>query len=247
MQCLTTDVLIIFIAFGPVKLVHELLLNPFIVQAAFEKSCNTLVECFNPSLNLATDSNAISYLYRFIIQGFVRVYAKDIYQLRLSNVLLSKSGASGIRTALLTLSASASSKRKCGVIENDLANEEKDETIAEYDERNEGYYKCPCGKEYKKKSKTWYARHISLCTAYVFVASKDSGITPPLDRESIILDNLLELECVDEIGDFAWDIDRQIGLNLERTIDEEESNFDSSFVAGIVVEDDCEHGIENVI
>lgn len=64
---------------------------------------------------------------------------------------------------------------------------------------------------------------------------------PPLNRESIILDNLLELECVDELGEFAWESDRQIGLNLEKSIDEEESNFDSSFVAGIIVEEDCEN------
>ena len=95
----------------------------------------------------------MSYLYRFIIQGFVRVYAKDIYQLRLSNVLLSKSGASGIRTALLTLSASASNKRKCVETEKDLENEERKEAVAEYDEVIEAYYKCPCGKEYKKNLK----------------------------------------------------------------------------------------------
>jgi hypothetical protein len=82
MQCRTTDVLIIFNAFEPVKLVHELLLNSVGVQKAFEKSCSTLMECFDPSLNLATDVNAISYQYRSIIKEFVRVYAKDIYQLR---------------------------------------------------------------------------------------------------------------------------------------------------------------------
>lgn len=108
MQCLTTDVLIIFNSQEPVKLVHDLILNSTVVQNASKKSCCMLMDCFTNSINLATDVNAISYLYQFIIQGFIRVYAKDIYQLRLSNVLLSKSGASGIRTALLTLSACAS-------------------------------------------------------------------------------------------------------------------------------------------
>jgi hypothetical protein len=82
MQFLTTDVLIIFNAFEPVKLVNELLLNSVVAQKAFEESCSTLMECFDPSFNLATDVNAKSYQYRSIIQEFVRVYAKDIYQLR---------------------------------------------------------------------------------------------------------------------------------------------------------------------
>jgi hypothetical protein len=77
-------------------------------------------------------------------------------------------------------------------------------------------------------------------TALLTLSASASGIIPPLDRESIILDNLLELERADEIGDFAWDVDRQISLSLERYGDEEEINFDSFFVAGIVVED-CEH------
>ena len=41
------------------------------------------------------------------IQGFISVYSKDIYQLRLSNVYFSKSGASGIRIALLMISANS--------------------------------------------------------------------------------------------------------------------------------------------
>ena len=61
---------------------------------------------------MATDKNPVSYLFQFLITGFIRVYSKDIYQLRLSNVLLSKSGASGVRTGLLTLSVVAEKKKK---------------------------------------------------------------------------------------------------------------------------------------
>ena len=51
----------------------------------------------------------------------LRTYAKDIYQLRLSNALLSKTGAPGIRTNLLLISAkAASSKSKC---DHDVVNE----------------------------------------------------------------------------------------------------------------------------
>ena len=45
------------------------------------------------------------------------MHSKDIYQLRLSNVLLSKTGASGIRTALLALSGDAQKKKVLHLIE----------------------------------------------------------------------------------------------------------------------------------
>ena len=93
MQSLTTDVLILFNSIEPVKRVQEVILNSINVQDAFKKSCFTLQHCFIEGLNLATDKSPISFLFQFLITGFIRVYSKDIYQLRLSNVLLSKSGA----------------------------------------------------------------------------------------------------------------------------------------------------------
>ena len=89
MQCLTTDVLIIFNSQEPVKLVHTLILNSGEVQRAFKESCYMMVELFTPSLNLASDINAISFLYQLLIQGFVRIHARDVYQLRSSNILMS--------------------------------------------------------------------------------------------------------------------------------------------------------------
>ena len=69
------------------------------VHRAFQQSCSF------PGLDLSTDKSPIVFLFRFLVQGFIRVYSKDIYKFRLSNVLLSKSGASGIRTTLLILTA----------------------------------------------------------------------------------------------------------------------------------------------
>ena len=111
MQSLSTDVLIIFNSYDPVKLVQKVILNSSTVQEAFKKSCHTLQENFFDGIDLATDESSISYLFQFLVEEFIRVYAKDIYQLRLSNALLSKTGASGIRTNLLSLSA-ASEKTK---------------------------------------------------------------------------------------------------------------------------------------
>ena len=112
MQCLSTDVLILFNSSEPVKLVHKLILNSKTVQKLFKQSCYMLPNIFDGEVNLAVDKSPICYLYQFLVQGFIRVYSKDIYQHRLSNVLLSKTGASGIRTALLTLSAEAQKKKK---------------------------------------------------------------------------------------------------------------------------------------
>jgi hypothetical protein len=145
MQCLTTDVLIIFNSQEPVKLVHQLILNSKKVQRAFEESCGMMVELFTPLLNLATDITAISFLYQFLIQGFVRVHAKDIYQLRLSNVLMSKTGASGIRTALLTLSANSSNNKSNEVV-NGVLNNIVHSDITQSDDNAGNFYFFPCGK-----------------------------------------------------------------------------------------------------
>ena len=116
MQSLSTDVLILFNSFEPIKLVHKLILNSVGVQLAFKESCYMLPNCFDGAINLAEDKTPICYLFQFLVQGFIRVYSKDIYQLRLSNVLLSKTGASGIRTALLTLSGDAQKKNMLQLI-----------------------------------------------------------------------------------------------------------------------------------
>ena len=112
MQSLSTDVLILFNAMEPVKLVQKVILNSKIVQNLFKESCLTLSAHFTDSTDLVCDNDPIGYLFRFLIEGFIRVYSKDIYQLRLSNVLLSKTGASGIRTNLLTLSDNSVKKKK---------------------------------------------------------------------------------------------------------------------------------------
>ena len=90
-------ILILFNSCEPVKLVHHVILNSELVQKAFEKSCFMLHNHFDSTTNIAIDKSAISYLFQFLVQGFIRVYSKDIYQLRLSNVLLSRTGASGVR------------------------------------------------------------------------------------------------------------------------------------------------------
>jgi hypothetical protein len=110
-----------------------------------------MAELFTPSLNLATDINAISFLYQFLIEGYVRLHAKDIYQLRFSNVVMSKSGASGIRTALPTLSAN-SSKNKSNDAVNNVVNDTVESDVTHSDDNADKFYICPFGKSYMKKS-----------------------------------------------------------------------------------------------
>lgn len=112
MQSLSTDVLILFNAMEPVKMVQKIILNSTAVQTAFKVSCFMLTAEFTNETNLVDGKDPICYLHRSLIQGFIRVYSNDIYQLRLSNVLLSKTGASGIRTNLLTLSGNSEKSKK---------------------------------------------------------------------------------------------------------------------------------------
>ena len=49
-----------------------------------------LQDLFKEDMNLAVEENPISFLFQFIIHGFFRTHAKDIYQLQLSNALLSR-------------------------------------------------------------------------------------------------------------------------------------------------------------
>ena len=101
---------------------------------------------------------------------FIRVYSKYIYQFRLSNVLLSKSGASGIRTTLLTLTAESEKKKKSQVITKNL----KSNGTNENDSPVVGsivFLECPCGKKYKQDKKDWYLRHMTHCKKYAQINS----------------------------------------------------------------------------
>ena len=103
---------------------------------------------------LAIDKSPVCYLFQFLVQGFIRVYSKDIYQHRLSNVLLSKTGASGIRTALLTLSAEAHKKKN---VTSDSTTNSQAVPVEKC--------LCICGREFTGNG--WLARHIVSCSIYL--------------------------------------------------------------------------------
>ena len=234
MQSLTTDVLILFNSIEPVKKVKEVIINSINVQNAFKKSCLSLQHCFTEGLNLATDKNPISYLFQFLITGFVRVYSKDIYQLRLSNVLLSKSGASGIRTGLLTLSAVSEKKKK-----NDRTTHPVPAVIVSTLSLSSDCI-CPCGRLYNNNKFGWYRRHIAFCSIYLSSQHNTLGLASPsvIEAEiSAILDERIELESFEEFEDFDREVDLQEVINLEITLENEENTFDADFDSDILNED----------
>ena len=229
MQSLTTDVLILFNAFEPIKRVHKVILNSKNVQLAFKKSCFMLQDLFKEDMNLAVEENPISFLFQFIINGFIRTHAKDIYQLRLSNALLSKTGASGIRTNLLSFSAKSvaakeninNTKTLTKDLSNGLLNNRKGN-------RSSSSLSCPCGKGFVRAS--WFDRHVLNCNMFRNTAS-------PLDHESAIIENLIDLEGVEELGEYAGEDCESIFRNAEKQMEIEENEFDASSVFHLRVDD----------
>ena len=67
MQSLTTDVLILFNAYEPVKLILKVILNSKNVQSAFRQSCCMLQDLFTDGVDLAVDDDPISFLYPSLI------------------------------------------------------------------------------------------------------------------------------------------------------------------------------------
>ena len=49
-----------------------------------------------------------------------------------------------------------------------------------------------------------------------------------------MLDNLIELECLQEYGDYDYDADKECVLAVEINSDKEEISFDSNFVSNII-------------
>ena len=222
MQSLSTNVLILFNAYEPVKLVQNVILNSKKVQLYFRNSCIMLQDEFTPELNLALDENPISYLYRFLIHGFIRVHAKDIYQLRLSNALLSKTGASGIRTNLLSHSASASSNKKQTATEDSIPDSSHLHSL-----------KCACEKKFKRLF--WYKKHIQSCTIYIKSISDSSIVPEVLDAETIILHQLIDFEVSNDFSEYHNDEDDIDSIDAEQQLEREECELDANLFEHIFV------------
>ena len=236
MQSLSTDVLILFNSLEPVKIVEQVILKSSVVHRAFQQSCSMHADLFFPGLNLSTDKSPIAFLFRFLVQGFIRVYSKDIYQFRLSNVLLSKSGASGIRTTLLTLTAESEKKKRSQVIPKNLKTNETKENDSPV-VGSIGFLECPCGKKYKQDKKGWYLRHMTYCNKYAQINSIEIAEIINCDDEMISLNNLIDLECAEEMEDFDWNADRDELLNREKQLEKSERLSDTNFADEILLDE----------
>ena len=235
MQSLTTDVLILFNAFDPVKLVHKVILNSKNVQSAFRISCYMLEDHFKEGIDLAVDEYPISFLFQFIINGFVRTHAKDIYQLRLSNALLSKTGASGIRTNLLSFSAKATSSK--ATLDIDVVKEiSKSNNINEHKKARLAHTrKCSCGKSFVRVS--WYDKHILNCSTYLPTSSDHMSAEQASNEDSVLINTLIELEGVAELVEFL-DEDFVDKLRCaEKNMENEENRFDAAFSSHLIIDD----------
>ena len=149
-----------------------------------------LQDHFKEGIDLAVDGNPISFLFQFIINGFIRTLAKDTYQLRLSNALLSKTGASGIRTNLLSFSAKATSSQSALDIDvvkeisnSNIINEHKKARVARTRE-------CFCGRSFVRLS--WYDKHILDCSTFISTSSDDISAELTSNQDSVLINTLIE-------------------------------------------------------
>lgn len=59
----------------------------------------------------------------------------------------------------------------------------------------------------------------------------------PIDNAAVHLDNLLELECLEQLGDFDLHADEHVGIRLESALEKEENEFDANFISNILHDD----------
>jgi hypothetical protein len=76
MQSITTDVLILFNSFEPVKRVEQVILNSKSVQSAFKASCFMHTALFTTDLDLTLDKCPIAYLYRLLFRDLLEFILK---------------------------------------------------------------------------------------------------------------------------------------------------------------------------
>ena len=107
---------------------------------------------------------------------------------------------------------------------------------------------CLCGRAFFGKG--WYARHVLSCRTHLTQKSS----TTPADSApemcdnfnqlvsnsviSLMLDNLIELEGLEEDGDYDDDDSNMHNVKLnEVNSDQEEISFDSNFASNILIDD----------
>ena len=93
---------------------------------------------------------------------------------------------------------------------------------------------CPCGKKFSGKG--WFGRHILSCNTYI-TQHTSKVQSNAIDTESVVLDNLIELECLQDYGDYDYDADMECLLAVESNSDKDEISFDSKFVSNILIDE----------
>ena len=77
------------------------------------------------------------------------------------------------------------------------------------------------------------------CTVHIHYSQGNLSDHPQVNcnTDAVILDNLIELECIDEVGEFFDHDYNGESLNLEREIENEENDFYGNFCINIVESD----------
>lgn len=59
----------------------------------------------------------------------------------------------------------------------------------------------------------------------------------PIDNVAVHLDNLIDLGCLKQLGDFDLNGDEHVGINMQLALEKEENEFDAKFVSNILNDD----------
>ena len=239
MQSLTTDVLIIFNAYEPVKRIRDVIINSKNVQNAFLNSCGVDLVGMNYKVenDLATAKDAISFLFQFIVDGFIRVYAKDLYAIRLASSLFSKSGVNGIRTSLLASSAQATKKMSKDTVLTSIPSTTPPRTFTHPSLYKDGKFKCYCGKGFKSTSKGYIERHIGTCTVFANKEGVAKKVSESERTKNDLLNDLIELESCEDVSDFDENSSKKIEIR-QINADKEENEYEEEYFDSISQDDD---------
>ena len=76
------------------------------------------------------------------------------------------------------------------------------------------------------------------CSVYISINLPNDTQSLSNQKEYNFLNNIIELECSEELSGYLYDIDRQVGIDQETDLENSENGFDSNFVSEIIVEED---------
>ena len=94
---------------------------------------------------------------------------------------------------------------------------------------------CMCGKKFVRLN--WYTKHTSNCSVHIRKTNDKFAIEPTIPAHIIILNNLIEQEGVEDIGENE-DEEKEESLRTDEIrMENEENAFDASFSSHLMIDD----------